>query len=302
MYVIKDTINAVKKIYIIVVVFVSVAMSLLPFQGYSQGRQRYPIKGSKWTHFAIDTCQYVVTYEFKFCGEMDKTKSGDEIYYDTKRVEVGNRFVRYHTYLGERMDSLGHVYSKGYSWHDKLGVNNNPTWEDVYFNYPKSGELFFTSLLINYEYCYVEPIPKMEWKIIDGQDTTIINHKCYMATTDFCGRHYIAWFAPNIPMRYGPYKFNGLPGMILKIEDDEKFFTWTAISLVTPGNIKPMYFEQAKTVVKMDRKGYLKMLNMFWKDPGMFYMSQGARVYVGGIGYLQPGQMSLPQIPEIEKE
>jgi GLPGLI family protein len=291
-----------KKNNFLFIVIIGATLLFLPLTGYSQGRQRYPIKGSKWTHFAIDTCQYVVTYEFKFCGEMGKTKSGDDIYYDTKRVEVGNRFVRYHTYLGERMDSLGHVYSKEYSWHDKLGVNNNPTWEDVYFNYPKSGELFFTSLLINYEYCYVGPIPKMEWKMIDGQDTTIINHKCYMATTDFCGRHYIAWFAPDIPMRYGPYKFNGLPGMILKIEDDEKFFTWTAISLVTPRTIKPMYFEQAKTVVKTDRKGYLKMLNMFWKDPGMFYKSQGARVYVGGIGYLQPGQVSLPQIPEIENE
>jgi len=298
----KYTINAMKKIYIIVVALVSVAMSFLPFQGYSQGRQRYQIKGDKWIHFAIDTCQCVVNYEFKFYDEMDKTKSGGKINYDTKRVEVGNRFVRYHTYLGERMDSLGHVYSKGYSWHDKLGVNNNPTWEDVYFNYPKSGELFFTSLLINYEYCYVEPIPKMEWKIIEDKDTIIVKHKCYMATVDFSGRHYKAWFAPDIPIQYGPYKFNGLPGMILKIEDDEKFFTWTAISLVTPRNIKPMYFEQAKTVVKTDRKGYLKMLNMFWKDPGMFYKSQGAKVYVGGIGYLQPGQMSLSQIPEIENE
>jgi len=291
-----------KKIYIIVVALVSVAMLFLPFQGYSQGGQRYQIKGDKWTHFAIDTCQCVVNYEFKFYDEMDKTKSGGKINYDTKRVEIGNRFVRYHTYLGERMDSLGHVYSKGYSWHDKLGVNNSPTWEDVYFNYPKSGELFFTSLLRNYEYCYVEPIPKMEWKIIEDKDTIIVKHKCYMATVDFSGRHYKAWFAPDIPIQYGPYKFNGLPGMILKIEDDEKFFTWTAISLVTPRNIKPMYFEQAKTVVKTDRKGYLKMLNMFWKDPGMFYKSQGTRVYVGGIGYLQPGQMSLPQIPEIEKE
>ena len=104
----KYTINAMKKIYIIVVALVSVAMSFLPFQGYSQGRQRYQIKGDKWIHFAIDTCQCVVNYEFKFYDEMDKTKSGGKINYDTKRVEIGNRFVRYHTYLGERMDSLGH--------------------------------------------------------------------------------------------------------------------------------------------------------------------------------------------------
>ena len=59
-------------------------------------------------------------------------------------------------------------------------------------------------------------------------------------------------------------------------------------------------------ITQMQYQNYFTLLKqvatMFWKDPGMFYKSQGTRVYVGGIGYLQPGQMSLSQIPEIENE
>ena len=63
-----------------------------------------------------------------------------------------------------------------------------------------------------------------------------------------------------------------------------------------------MYFEQEKTVAKTDRKGYLKLLNMRWKDIAMLYKSQGAGVFMAGTGWLEPGQIALPQIPEIENE
>ena len=32
---------------------------------------------------------------------------------------------------------------------------------------------------------------------------------------------------PDIPVDGGPYKFRGLPGLILKVEDSEKHFSWT---------------------------------------------------------------------------
>lgn len=39
------------------------------------------------------------------------------------------------------------------------------------------------------------------------------------AEADFAGRHWIAWFSTEIPIQDGPYKFRGLPGLIVKIED-----------------------------------------------------------------------------------
>lgn len=39
------------------------------------------------------------------------------------------------------------------------------------------------------------------------------------ATAKYGGRDWVAWFTNEIPFSYGPYVFNGLPGLILEIYD-----------------------------------------------------------------------------------
>ena len=40
-----------------------------------------------------------------------------------------------------------------------------------------------------------------------------------------------AWFAADIPVRLGPWSFGGLPGLILKLNDTQRLYTWEAVSL-----------------------------------------------------------------------
>lgn len=48
---------------------------------------------------------------------------------------------------------------------------------------------------------------------------------CTKAIARFRGRNYIAWFTPQIPLPYGPWKLIGLPGLILKVYTaDRKIF------------------------------------------------------------------------------
>lgn len=59
---------------------------------------------------------------------------------------------------------------------------------------------------------------QLDWKIFP-ETQQIGEYKGQKATVDFGGRSWIAWFSSEIPFQDGPYKFHGLPGLIVKIED-----------------------------------------------------------------------------------
>jgi len=64
-----------------------------------------------------------------------------------------------------------------------------------------------------------ENFPDFNWKI-ENETKEILGYQCKNATTTFRGRNYTAWFTPKIPISDGPWKFGGLPGIILEIADD----------------------------------------------------------------------------------
>ena len=59
---------------------------------------------------------------------------------------------------------------------------------------------------------------KMDWKILPDKKM-IDKFEVQKATTDFGGRSWTAWFSQDFPFQDGPYKFHGLPGLILEMED-----------------------------------------------------------------------------------
>ncbi|MCM1356876.1 MAG: GLPGLI family protein [Staphylococcus sp.] len=73
--------------------------------------------------------------------------------------------------------------------------------------YDRSGSLEFGT--------YTEPLGEIQWQISDSTKT-ILGYECVMATTDYHGRHWTAWFTPDIPLQDGPWKLSGLPGLILE--------------------------------------------------------------------------------------
>lgn len=66
---------------------------------------------------------------------------------------------------------------------------------------------------------------KFDWKISTDKEK-IGEYNTQKATLDFGGRKWTAWFTPDLPFQDGPYKFHGLPGLIVKIEDDGKNYSW----------------------------------------------------------------------------
>lgn len=71
---------------------------------------------------------------------------------------------------------------------------------------------------------------RLQWVLYS--DTKIINGvKCQMAATNKYGRRWIAYFSREYTQSLGPYKFNGLPGLIFELYDirDDYHFTATKV-------------------------------------------------------------------------
>lgn len=77
---------------------------------------------------------------------------------------------------------------------------------------------------------YSEPMSEMVWQICDSAKT-VLGYECIMATTDYHGRKWTAWFSPEIPVPDGPWKFQGLPGLILEASEPSGVHVFTATGL-----------------------------------------------------------------------
>lgn len=66
-----------------------------------------------------------------------------------------------------------------------------------------------------------EIVPQIEWHL-ESEFKNIDGYECAKATCTFRGRDYTAWYAPEIPLHYGPYKFHGLPGAIFELSDSKQ--------------------------------------------------------------------------------
>lgn len=76
---------------------------------------------------------------------------------------------------------------------------------------------------------YKEDKRNIEWSI-KSDTLTVNNIKCQKATTYYGGRFFEAWFSYKIPITDGPYKFKGLPGLIIKISDSKNHYVFELIA------------------------------------------------------------------------
>jgi len=99
----------------------------------------------------------------------------------------------------------------------------------VYKNYPQ-GQMIVTDAINENYYKYTDCLHSQTWQIYDSTKT-ILDYPCQMAVSDFRGRRWIAWFAHDIPISDGPWKFSGLPGLIMEVYDSEKHFRFTLVGI-----------------------------------------------------------------------
>lgn len=81
----------------------------------------------------------------------------------------------------------------------------------------------------------------MVWEMVE-EEKTVNGILCRKAVTFFKGRHYIAWYAPSIPISEGPWKLGGLPGLILEAYDEQQHWYMTYVGQTPATDFDTAFF------------------------------------------------------------
>lgn len=128
---------------------------------------------------------------------------------------------------------------------------------------------YFQIRMMPYYYVF-ETEDNIQWKI-ESETKNINNYNLQKATARFGGRNWTAWFTPDINIPEGPYKFRGLPGLVLYVEDDKKDYIYSFSRNVnlpktydTKGFLESHYSMDPITI---DFKKWIKLNLDFYSDP-----------------------------------
>lgn len=81
-------------------------------------------------------------------------------------------------------------------------------------------------------------------------------------------------FTTKIPLSYGPWKFTGLPGLVMEAETEEGDYHWTVTGIEKPKTVTPIYFLD-RNYVKTSRENTRKQERLLLKDPAGYLESYG---------------------------
>lgn len=131
--------------------------------------------------------------------------------------------------------------------------------------YPDYKTYLHTSL--SFDFYKVEEDKKPIWKI-HPEKIKIGNYPTQKATTKYLGREWTAWFSTDLPFQDGPYKFYGLPGLIVKLEDKNQSQVMTLIANKTVNELSDeMVFNKIKNEISVNNIQFNKLWKEYVNDP-----------------------------------
>lgn len=106
---------------------------------------------------------------------------------------------------------------------------------------------------------------KINWTI-SPETKTIEGFKVQKATTTFGGRNWVAWFTNDIQIQDGPYKFCGLPGLILSVGDDKGDHVFNLVGSKKL-NYEPLMISSSMKEIFVTNEKFNQLWNEYKKDP-----------------------------------
>jgi GLPGLI family protein len=144
------------------------------------------------------------------------------------------------------------------------------TSSEEYYQYYNQKKLYTEDKIVNF-YLTEEPLPAINWQI-KADTLTIGTLHCQKATTHFKGRDYEAWFCADLPFKNGPWKLNGLPGLIVQASDAKKEVVFKFVEMEDISQSKQIIMPPKKDI-KTSVKELTRLKEAREKDPQGFMKS-----------------------------
>jgi len=164
--------------------------------------------------------KYKATYELTW--QIDSTNA-ESIQSEAMVLYMGDNSSRFSSEIFMKHDSINALRKKNFEKTGRFMPAPQTEFEYKIFKDFTTGEIYFYEKIFKDKFKYTEELALQEWEI--HQETKEISgYKAQKATTNFAGREYVAWFTAEIPISDGPYKFSGLPGLIIEITDTQNYY------------------------------------------------------------------------------
>lgn len=210
---------------------------------------------------AIDVIQYLCSYTYTFqqdSSDVNSVKHQDMV------LQIGHNYSKFCSANKIYQDSLLQVYEKedpSTAFTKIWPLLQNRRTDNlcsyvVYKNYPEKNNITFLGS-ISKSYFKVNQTLNLNWEIEQNKDTIILGYHCLSATVNFAGRNYIAWFSPDIPIKEGPYKFSGLPGLIIKIGDSKNQHVFILSGFKKINSLYPLFYTKMN-YIEVTNEGFNK--------------------------------------------
>lgn len=190
----------------------------------------------------------IIFYALLFVNTIFSQKSLDKIYVefnvqkgqiiDTEYLIASSKYSLYSTNLID-IDNEKNMVQKDEYGNYTINENKIKINSLKYYATLKSNELYFISTppKNKKEIIAIDDLPTIEWRINKKETKKINNYRCYKATALFRGSEMVAYYTPEIPIGFGPFKFKGLPGLILEVFNVDTIgqkYHWRAKKIVFP--------------------------------------------------------------------
>ena len=234
----------------------------------------------------LDSANLRITYSLIFVPDSNKI---NEKLTDRKILLIGDSVRHFYSYYSRFIDSVVTENSKKKAGNVRLPNIPNKVcaeWYDIYSNYPVGKQTEVQNITNHTMYVFKEDLEDFPQWNLTSDTATVLNYFCYKASCSYHGRVWEAWFTLDIPINAGPWKLRGLPGLILKANDDRQHFVFECNGIESLKHSEPIlmyggaYKAASNPAHAGRRERYLKDLSKFYENYVNTMLSLGVDVYI----------------------